>query len=92
MHSLMLSLSPQGNAQSEHDDAIRLSKRADELTFCISISVPGVLFWFAPLQHKRTRSPDRKVGASAFLVAFKGRRLAWVDEMENPPRGGLSGT
>jgi len=30
------------------------------------IVVPGALFWFAPLQRKRTRSPSRKVGASAF--------------------------
>ena len=27
--------------------------------------VPGVLFWFAPLQCIHTRSPSRKAGASA---------------------------
>ena len=31
------------------------------------ISVPGVLFWFAPLQRIHTRSPSRKAGASAVL-------------------------
>jgi hypothetical protein len=32
------------------------------------ISVPVVLFWFAPLQRILTRSPSRKAGASAVLI------------------------
>ena len=32
---------------------------------CYKIAVPGALFWFAPLQRNGTRSPSRKVGASA---------------------------
>ena len=28
--------------------------------------MPGALFWFAPLQRNSTRSPSRKVGASAY--------------------------
>ena len=31
------------------------------------VGVPGALFWFAPLQRNRTRGPNRKVGASAFV-------------------------
>ena len=32
---------------------------------CYIVGVPGALFWFAPLQRHRTRSPSCKAGASA---------------------------
>ena len=35
---------------------------------CYLNLVPGALFWFAPLQRNRTRSPGRKVRASASLM------------------------
>ena len=31
---------------------------------CYPVGVPGALFWFAPLQRNRTRSPSCKVRAS----------------------------
>jgi hypothetical protein len=34
---------------------------------CYLVGVPGALFWFAPLQRNRTRSPSCKVRASAVL-------------------------
>ena len=41
---------------------------------CYLNLVPGALFWFAPLQRNRTRSPSRKVGASASsMSAFGGK-------------------
>ena len=39
---------------------------------CYINGVPGALFWFAPLQRHRTRSPSFKAGASA----VSGVRLA----------------
>jgi hypothetical protein len=39
---------------------------------CYLNLVPGALFWFAPLQRNRTRSPSRKVGASASSMSAIG--------------------
>ena len=42
-------------------------KRTSMNSSCYLVRVLGALFWFAPLQRNRTRSPGRKVGASAVL-------------------------
>ena len=47
---------------------VRFWHKADvDDPLCYLVDVPGALFWFAPLQRNRTRSPGRKVGASAVL-------------------------
>jgi hypothetical protein len=42
----------------------------------------GCVVWFAPFQRIRTRSPSRKVGASALLIAAATRRIYYPQALE----------
>ena len=44
---------------------------------CYLVGVPGALFWFAPLQCNRTRSPSCKARASAVLQLKSAHVRYW---------------
>jgi len=55
---------------------------------CYLLLVPGALFWFAPLQRNRTRSPSRKVRASARSMSAFGPKQTRVDALQMSAFGG----